>query len=64
LAVENKLLALASEALMFSFRMGVVSIVAFQVCLELLPNFHGENPTTFHLIFVEEIRQRFTPDAL
>ena len=35
--------------------MGVVSIGAFQVCLESLPNFHGENPVAFHLIFMAEI---------
>ena len=49
--------------LRFAFRMGVVSIDAFQLCLELLPNFHGENPTAFLLIFVAEIRQRFTSIA-
>ena len=43
--------------------MGVVSIDAFEVCLESLPNFHGENPTTFRLIFVVEIQQHFALDA-
>ena len=43
--------------------MGVVSIDAFQVCLESLPNFQDENLTAIHLIFVVEIRQRFTSDA-
>ena len=43
--------------------MGVVSINAFQVRLESLPNFHGENPTTFRHIFVVKIWQRFASDA-
>ena len=43
-------------ALRFGFRMGVVSIDAFQVCLKSLPNFHGENSVAFHFIFVAEIR--------
>ena len=56
LAVENKLLALAFGALNvldfeLGFKMGVVSIDAFQVYLELLPNFHNENPAAFHLYF-------------
>jgi len=42
------------------FRNGVVSIDAFQMCLESLPNFHDENLAAFHLIFVAEIRQHFT----
>ena len=50
-------------ALRFGFEMGVVSIDAFQMCLELLPNFHNENPVTFCLIFVAEIQQRFASDA-
>ena len=50
-------------ALRFAFKMGVVLIDAFQLCLELLPNFHGENPAAFLLIFVVEIRQRFTSVA-
>ena len=41
--------------LRFGFRMGVVPIDAFQVCLKLLPNFHSENPVAFHLIFMAEI---------
>ena len=45
------------------FRMGVVSIDAFQVCLKSLPNFHAENPIAFHLIFVTEIRQHFTSNV-
>ena len=51
-------------ALRFGFRMGVVSIVALQICLELLPNFHGDNPATFQLIFMVEIRQHFASDVL
>ena len=42
-------------ALRLGFGMGVVSIDAFQVCLELLPNFHSENSAAFRLIFVAEI---------
>ena len=42
-------------ALRLGFGMGVVSIDAFQVCLELLPNFHSENSAEFRLIFVAEI---------
>ena len=41
-------------ALRFGFGIGMVPINAFQVYLKSLPNFHGENPTTFHLIFVVE----------
>ena len=51
-------------ALRFGFRMGMVLINAFQVCLELLPNFHGENLTAFRLIFVAEIWQCFASDAI
>ena len=43
--------------------MGVVLIDAFQVCLELLPNFRGKNLVAFCLIFVAEIWQRFNSDA-
>ena len=50
--------------LRFCFRMGMVLINAFQVCLELLPNFHGENSTAFRLIFVAEIWQCFATDAI
>ena len=46
-------------ALRFGFGIGVVPINAFQVCLKLLPNFHGENSEAFRLIFVAEIWQRF-----
>ena len=49
--------------LRFGFGMGVVSIDAFEMCLESLPNFHGENPTTFCLILVVEIQQHFALDA-
>ena len=44
--------------------MGVVSIDAFQVCLESLPNFHDKNPIAFCIIFVVEIWQHFALDAL
>ena len=44
--------------------MGVVLIDASQVCLKLLPNFHGENPIAFRLIFMAEIWQHFALDAL
>ena len=50
-------------ALKFGFRMSVVLINASQVCLELLPNFHGKNPTSFRLIFMAEFRQCFASDA-
>ena len=50
-------------ALRFGFGIGVVPINAFQVCLKLLPNFHGENSATFCLIFVVEILQCFASDA-
>ena len=50
-------------ALKFGFRMSVVLINASQVCLELLPNFHGENPTPFRLIFMAEFRQCFASDV-
>ena len=55
LTVENELLALAFRALnhwalRFGFKMGVVLINVFLVCLESLPNFHCENPAAFHLI--------------
>ena len=43
--------------------MGMVSIDAFQVCLELLPNFHGEKPATFCLIFMVKIQQPFASYA-
>ena len=43
--------------------MGVVSINAFLVCLELLPNFHGKDLVTFCLIFMVEIQQRFALDV-
>ena len=46
-------------ALRFGFRKGVVSINASQVCLGALPNFHGENPVAFCLIFIVEIQQHF-----
>ena len=46
-------------ALRFDLGMGMVSINAFQMCLKLLPNFHGENPATCHLTFATEIRHRF-----
>ena len=49
--------------LRFGFRMGVVPIDTFQVCLKSLPNFHGENPATFRLIFVTEIQQCFASDV-
>ena len=42
-------------ALRFGFGMGVVLIDAFQVCLELLPNFRGKNLVAFCLIFVAKI---------
>ena len=48
---------------MFSFGMGVVSIDAFQVCLESLPNFHGKNPVAFRHVLVAEIWQCFALDA-
>ena len=50
-------------ALNFGFKMGVVLINAFQVCLKSQPNFHGKNPTAFHLIFVAKIQQRFASNA-
>ena len=50
-------------ALRFGFGMGVVSINDFLVCLESLPNFHGEDLAAFCLIFVVEIWQRFTLDV-
>ena len=43
--------------------MGVVPIDTFQVCLKSLPNFHGENPAAFCLIFVTEIQQRFASNV-
>ena len=36
-------------ALRFGLEMGLVLIDAFQVCSELLLNFHGENPAALHL---------------
>ena len=39
-----------NQALRFGFGKGVVLIDASLVCLELLPNFHDENPATFCLI--------------
>ena len=50
-------------ALKFGFRMSVVLINASQVCLELLPNFHGKNLTAFRLIIVAKIQQLFTLNA-
>ena len=44
-------------------QMGVVSIDASLVCLELVPNFPGKNQTTFRLIFVTVIRQPFASGA-
>ena len=49
--------------LRFGFRIGVVSIDTFQVCLKSLPNFHGENPVAFCLIFKTEIQQCFASDV-
>ena len=43
--------------------MGVVSIDTFQLCLNLLSNFHGKNLAIFHLIFTVEIWQRFALDT-
>ena len=37
--------------LRFGFGIGVVPIDAFQVCLELLPNFRDNNPAAFCLFF-------------
>ena len=48
---------------MFGFGIGVVPIDAFQVYLNSLPNFHGENLAAFHFIFMVEIRHRFTLDV-
>ena len=67
LAIKNKLLALAFGALNVLglevwFRNGCGPNQCFP-CLKSLPNFHGKNPTAFHLIFVAEIQQRFTSDA-
>ena len=45
--------------LRFGFGKGVVLIDASLVCLELVPNFHEQNPTGFHLVFVVEIQQSF-----
>ena len=42
---------------------GAFLINASLVCLELLPNFQGENQAAFHLTFVVEIRQRFISGA-
>jgi len=50
-------------ALRFDFGMGMVLIDAFQVCLESLPNFHGENSVAICLIFLAEIRQHIASDA-
>ena len=50
-------------ALRFGFGMGVVSINAFQVCLEYLPNCHDKNPASFCLICLAKIRQRFASDV-
>ena len=50
-------------ALKFGYGKGVVLVDTFQVCLELLPNFHGENPIAFRLIFVAELWQRFVLNA-
>ena len=50
-------------ALRFGFKMGVVLIDAFQVHLELLPNFHNENLVAFRFIFVAKIQQHFSLDA-
>ena len=38
--------------------MGMVPINTFLVHLELMPNFHSENPVAFRLIFVVETQQR------
>ena len=43
--------------------MGVVSINAFQVCLEYLPNCHDKNLASFCLICLAKIRQRFASDV-
>ena len=43
--------------------MGVVSIDVFLMCVESLPNFHGENLATFCLIFLAEIWQCIALDA-
>ena len=45
--------------LRFGFRVEVVSIDAFQVCLKSLPNFCSENLAAFRLIFMAKIWQRF-----
>jgi len=39
---------------------GVAFIDALLAHLELLPNFHNENPAAFHFIFVAEIQHHFT----
>ena len=51
------------QDLRFGFRMGVIPINAFQVCLKSLLNFHGENLVAFCLIFMVEIRQRIASDV-
>ena len=43
--------------------MGMVSVNAFSVHLESIPNFHDENLATFCLVFMVEIQQSFASGA-